>query len=92
MKRVIKRPSNPFFQVMKELVVTYPALSSSNFGTRAFVLCLGNHTTANGSFIKRQTQNLVKYINKNAIKNGLGQTCFQKLAQGRRIIQPYKKY
>lgn len=52
MKRVIKRTSNPFFHVMNELVVTYRALSTSDFGTRVFVICLGNHTTANGSLLK----------------------------------------
>jgi len=87
MKTVIRRPSNPFFQVMKELVVTYLAISSSDLRTRAFVICLVNHMTENGSFIKRQIQHLVKHINKNATKNELGKTCIQKLAQGRSIIQ-----
>lgn len=72
---------------MKELVVTYPAFSSSDLRTRAFVICVGNNMTENGSFIKRQTQHLVKHINKNAIKNGPGQTCIQKPAQGTSIIE-----
>lgn len=47
-------------------------------------MCLSNRTTVNGNLIKRQNQNLVKYINKKAIKNGMGLTHFQKLASSRK--------